>query len=285
MHGPRLGAHMSIAGGPANALTRGHSIGCDTIQMFTRNANQWRAKPLEEADIAAFVSARASTGIEPVVAHSSYLINLGTADDDLWARSQAALLDELERCAALGIDRYVLHPGAYTDSDEASGLMRVAEALTVAFDAPASGTVRVLLETTAGQGTSLGASFEQLAWLLDHLAAPERTGICFDTAHAFAAGYDLRTPEAYASTWRHFSAVIGLQHLGCIHLNDSKRPLGSRVDRHEQLGQGSIGVDAFRQLMNDSALRHVPMILETPKGEEMLEDVQNLALLRSLLTG
>lgn len=283
MHGPRLGAHMSIAGGPANALTRGQSIGCDAIQMFTRNANQWRAKPLAEAEVAAFASARAATGIDPVVAHSSYLINLATSDDELWARSQEALLDELGRCAALGIDRYVLHPGAYTGSDEASGLARVAEALALALDAPASGDVRVLLETTAGQGTSLGASFEQLAGLLARLRAPERTGICFDTAHAFAAGYDLRTPETYASTWQQLASIIGLQWLGCIHLNDSKRPLGSRVDRHEQLGQGSIGVEAFRLLMNDPALRHVPMILETPKGEELLEDVQNLALLRSLI--
>jgi len=280
MNLPRLGAHMSIAGGPATALLRGHSIGCDAIQMFTRNANMWHAKPLTVREIDDFAQARLATGIEPVVAHSSYLINLATADEALWAKSQEALHDELARCAQLGIDRYVLHPGAYTGSDETSGLARVARALSAALEA--IGGVTILLETTAGQGTSLGATFEQLAWLVERVAS-ERVGVCFDTAHAFAAGYDLRTAAAYAATWQHFDAVIGLRRLGCIHLNDSKRELGSRVDRHEQLGQGKIGVEAFRLLMNDPALRHVPMLLETPKGEEMLEDVENLTLLHKLI--
>jgi deoxyribonuclease-4 len=261
---------------------RGHSIGCETIQMFTRNANIWRSKPLSEADMADFAQARLATDIRPVVAHSSYLINLASANDELWIKSQTALRDELVRCQQLGIPRYVLHPGACTGSAEATGLARVAEALDEVLEATASGGVTILLETTAGQGTSLGASFEQLAWLIDKLPTP-RLGVCFDTAHAFAAGYDLRTPETYAATWLRFDELIGLRRLGCIHLNDSKRELGSRVDRHEQLGKGCLGVEPFRMLVNDPLLRHVPMILETPKGEEMLEDVENLTLLRKLV--
>lgn len=283
MDSPRFGAHMSIAGGPASALLRGHSIGCDTVQMFTRNANQWRSTPLSDAYVEQFATARRATGIDPVVAHSSYLINLATADDELWAKSKRALAEELARCAALGIDRYVLHPGAFTGSDEASGLARVADALGDALQDPAGAGVRILLETTAGQGTALGATFEQLAWLLAHVQPAERMGVCFDTAHAFAAGYDLRSAERYAATWQHFEATIGRSWLGCLHLNDSKRPLGSRVDRHEQLGQGMLGVEAFRLLVNDPALRHVPMILETPKGKDLLEDIANLTLLHSLV--
>jgi len=281
----RLGAHMSIAGGPANALRRGHSIGCDAIQMFTRNANQWRARDLTEEEIAEFRRVRAETGITPVVAHSSYLINLATPEDALWTKSLDALLDEMDRCQQLGIHDYVLHPGSHVGSGEAAGLERVLQALDLTCEVTTGSPVCIALEITAGQGSNLGCRFEHLAWLLERAAAPERLGVCFDTAHAFAAGYDLRDEESYRVTWQEFDDVIGLDQLRVIHLNDSKRELGSRVDRHEQIGEGSLGVEAFRLLVNDPALRRAPMLLETPKGEELLEDIVNLTVLRSLIEG
>lgn len=283
MAGPRLGAHMSIAGGPARALERGQSIGCETIQMFTRNANRWDSRDLTAEEVAAFHVARQTTGIESVVAHSSYLINLGSPDAALWQRSLAALVSELRRCAQLGIEDYVLHPGSHSGTDEEQGLERIAIGLRQALDATSGDRTRIALETTAGQGDGLGYCFEHLAWLLDRLRAPERSGVCLDTAHILAAGYEYRTAETYAALWAQFDETIGLEHLRAIHLNDSKKDLDSHVDRHEQIGQGCVGIEAFRLLMNDSALRHVPMILETPKGEDMAEDVVNLTLLRSLI--
>jgi len=279
---PILGAHMSIAGGPANALVRGRSIGCDAIQMFTRNANRWDAKDLTSDQVDAFMRARRETGLEQIVAHASYLINLGSPDDTLWQRSQQALLSELERCHVLGIDRYVLHPGAHMDASAEAGLERVASALTTCLGTSAP-DVTILLENTAGQGSVLGQSFEQLRWLLDHAAPTERLGVCFDTAHALAAGYDLRDPAGYAGTWDAFDRVIGRQRLGAIHLNDSVRELGSHIDRHTHIGQGALGLEPFRLLVNDQRLRHLPMLLETPKGEDLAEDVMNLATLRSLV--
>lgn len=279
----RLGAHMSIAGGPANALRRGRSIGCDAIQMFTRNANQWRARAFTEAEIADFHRTHAETGIDPVVAHGSYLINLGTLDDVLWKKSLDALLDELERCRLLGIPDYVLHPGAHMDAGEEAGLARVLQALDMACESTADSNVWIDLEITAGQGTGLGHRFEHLAWLMERAAAPERLGVCFDTAHALAAGYEFRQPESYRAMWQEFDQIIGLDQLRVIHLNDSKKDLGSRVDRHEQIGEGCVGIEAFRLLVNDPALRRVPMLLETPKGDEMLEDIVNLSVLRSLV--
>jgi deoxyribonuclease IV len=281
--GPRLGAHMSIAGGLAKALKRGHSIGCDAIQIFTRNASRWASKDLTEADTQEFARALESTGIHPVVAHSSYLINLASPDDDLWARSVVALVTELERCRRLGVRDYVLHPGAHMDAGEQAGMARVVAGLREAFAATAGADVIVLLEITAGQGSALGATFEQLAWMADHARPAERVGVCFDTAHALAAGYDFRDARSYAAMWHQFDAVIGLRRLRAIHLNDAKRDLGSHVDRHEHIGEGYVGLEAFRLLVNDPALRHVPMLLETPKGEDMREDVMNLARLRSLI--
>ncbi len=283
MTGPRLGAHMSIAGGPAKALERGRSIGCDTIQIFTRNANQWASRDLTPEEIAAFHAARQATGIQPIVAHSSYLINLGSPDPTLWQRSLDALVIELKRCAQLGVEDYVLHPGSHSGTDEQQGLERIALGLRQALEATPGDRTRIALETTAGQGDGLGYRFEQLAWLLRRLDAPERSGVCLDTAHVLAAGYEYRTAESYAALWAPFDSTVGLGRLRAIHLNDSKKDLASRVDRHEQIGQGYVGLEAFRLLMNDAALRHVPMILETPKGEDMAEDVANLALLRSLI--
>lgn len=274
---------MSIAGGPANALLRGHSIGCDAVQIFTRNANRWRSKELTSQQIEDFQQARAATGIHPIVAHSSYLINLATPDDDLWQRSVEALILEMRRCQQLGVRDYVLHPGAHRGSGEVAGLCRVATALSAALSATAGAEVRVLLENTAGQGSSLGYTFEHLAWLVGHTEGTERLGVCFDTAHALAAGYEFRQAESYAAMWEHFCDIIGLTRLHAIHLNDSKRDLASRVDRHEHIGKGYVGLEAFRMLVNDRRLRSVPMLLETPKGPDMLEDVENLALLRDLI--
>ncbi|MBN1401582.1 MAG: deoxyribonuclease IV [Anaerolineae bacterium] len=284
---------MSIAGGPANALIKGRSIACDTIQMFTRGPNRWKAKPLSGEEIAAFHVQRAETGIYPVIAHSSYLINLASPDEALRERSLAALIEELGRCEQLCIEDYVLHPGSHRGTGEAEGLQRIAEGLRCALEASPQAPVRILLETTAGQGDGLGHTFEQLAWLCAEVGgaevggtegqAPDRLGVCFDTAHALAAGYDFRDASGYAATWAHFDAVIGISRLHAIHLNDSKRDVGSNVDRHEQIGQGHVGLDAFRFLVNDGRLRRVPMILETPKGPDLKEDVANLALLRSLV--
>jgi deoxyribonuclease-4 len=281
MHKPLLGAHMSIAGGPANALLRGRSIDCDAIQMFTRNANRWDSRDLTDKEIAAFHEAREATGLAHVVAHSSYLINLGSPDEALWARSQGALATELERCRLLGIAHYVLHPGAHMGAGEEAGLQRIADGLTATLAAFGDG-VTILLENTAGQGTALGYSFEQLHWLLENSPA-ERLGVCFDTAHALAGGYDLRDAAGYAATWDAFDRTIGLERLAAIHLNDSKRDLGSRVDRHTHIGEGALGLEPFRLLVNDVRLRHIPMLLETPKNEDLAEDIMNLATLRSLV--
>ncbi|MFH1086053.1 MAG: deoxyribonuclease IV [Chloroflexota bacterium] len=280
---------MSIGGAPANALRRGRSIGCDTIQMFTRSPNQWAGRELTADEIAAFYAERAVGDIAPVVAHSSYLINLASPDEALWQRSLVALITELGRCAQLGLGDYVLHPGSHMGAGVEAGLERAAQALRAAQDARATlaattdAPVRILLETTAGQGDSLGCTFEQLAWLRAQAAEHGPAGVCFDTAHALAAGYEFRDAASYAALWDAFDATIGLEHLGCIHLNDSKRGLGARVDRHEQIGRGEVGLEAFRLLVNDGRLAHVPMILETPKGPDLKEDIENLALLRSLI--
>jgi len=274
---------MSIAGGPANALLRGQRIGCETVQIFTRNANRWRSKELTPTQIEDFQQARVATGIYPVIAHSSYLINLGTPDDDLWQRSLDALLVEMGRCQQLGIRDYVLHPGAHKGSGEETGLRRIATALDAALSATAGAEVRIALENTAGQGSSLGYRLEHLAWLVEHVEHPERLGVCFDTAHALAAGYEFRLSESYATLWDRFDDLIGIDRLRVVHLNDSKRDLGSRVDRHQHIGKGFVGLEAFRMLVNDRRLRSVPMVLETPKGPDLVEDIENLAVLRGLI--
>jgi deoxyribonuclease IV len=281
--GPRLGAHMSIAGEPSNALRLGHSIGCQTIQIFTRSPNRWKAPPLTDEQASAFCTLRAELGIEPVVAHCGYLINLAAPADALWERSMGAAREEMARCARLGVGDYVIHPGAHTGSGELPGLRRIAEALLLLLDATAEGGVRILLETTSGAGTHLGYRLEHLAWLIEQAGAGERLGVCLDTAHVFGAGYSLSDGASYRSLWSEFDALIGIGRLGAIHLNDSKKERGSRGDRHELIGDGLIGIEAFARLVNDARLIHVPMILETPKGPDLSEDVRNLALLRSLI--
>jgi deoxyribonuclease-4 len=281
----RLGAHMSTAGGPANALLSGHSVGCDAIQMFVRNPNRWQAKDLTPEQIADFQQAREATGIDLVIAHGSYLINLGTPDSSLWGNSLDALIVELRRCRQLGIRDYVLHPGSHVGSGEEAGLFRVATGLSAALEATTAAPVTVLLETTGGQGSNLGYRFEHLGWLMHHAYPESRLGACFDTSHALAAGYEFRQPESYKAMWDRFDAEIGMQRLRVIHLNDSRHDLGSRADRHEHIGQGYVGLEAFRMLLNDEHLRDIPMLLETPKGPDLSHDVENLTLLRSLVEG
>jgi deoxyribonuclease-4 len=278
-----IGAHMSIAGGVDRSIERGRSIGCETIQIFTKSNQQWRAKPLEPEEIARFQAARAASGIDPVFAHAAYLINLASSDDDVWERSLEAFAVELERCTALKLPFIVLHPGAHGGAGEDTGLSRVARALDECFSRQKDTDVLVLLETTAGQGSSVGGRFEHLAGIMDRSLHPERLGICFDTCHAFAAGYDIRTARGYDLTIAGLDHLIGLQHLKAVHLNDSRGELGGRLDRHAHIGMGQLGPEAFRLLLNDPRLRHLPMVLETPKGPDMKEDVVNLSTLRSLL--
>jgi deoxyribonuclease-4 len=278
----RLGAHESIAGGLHRAFDRARSVGCDAVQIFVKSNRAWAVKPLTDEDIARFRARAEETGIQPVVGHASYLLNLGTPDETLWARSRDTLIVELERCEALGVPYLVLHPGSHVGAGEEVGLARVARALGQVHAATPGFRAQILLETTAGQGTNLGHCFEHLAWLMDHAPEGGRLGVCLDTCHAFAAGYELRTPAGYATTIEAFDRIIGLEQLKAIHLNDCKGDLGSRKDRHEHIGQGGIGLDGFRHVVNDPRLAGLPGLLETPKSEDLHEDRENLAVLRSL---
>jgi deoxyribonuclease-4 len=278
----RLGAHVSIAGGMDQAPLRGREVGCDTIQVFTKSSRQWRAKPLSEPEIAAFRANLAATGIRPVVAHDCYLVNLAAPGGDLWRQSVAAFADELTRAEQLGIPYLVTHPGSHGGAGVIDGIARVAEALNLV--GAGRRPVRVLLELTAGQGTSLGHRFEQLGAILELVEGGERLGVCLDTCHLLAAGYDIRTLEGYRSTLRQLDGCLGLRRVKVIHLNDSKLGLGSRVDRHAHIGEGMLGLRPFACFLNDPRLRRVPMILETPKdGDALRWDRRNLAQLRRLL--
>lgn len=278
-----LGAHMSVSGGLSLAFERAQSIGINTMQVFTKNQNRWDQKPTPTEEIERWFQARAATGIGPIISHAAYLLNLGTPDDALWEKSVAALIDELTRAEQLGILGVVLHPGAHMGSGEEAGIARIAAGLNRAHAATPGFKTLTLLETTAGQGTALGYKFEQLKGMLDGTHAPERIGLCLDTCHIFVAGYDIRTPETYAATLDEFDRLLGLTRLKCFHLNDAKKPLGSRVDRHDHIGTGELGLAAFGFLLNDPRFAQVPMVLETPKSEDMHEDVENLALLRELI--
>jgi Endonuclease IV (EC 3.1.21.-) len=278
-----FGAHMSIAGGVSKAFERGEYVACETIQIFSKNERQWQAKPYSAKEIAAFKAEQQRTNIAPVIVHASYLINLATPADELWEKSIAAFADELERCAVLGIPAIVIHPGAHTGSGAIAGLQRIVAALDRLFAAGTGADVTVLLETTAGQGTSLGGRFEHLAYVLEHVTCSQRLGICVDTCHLLAAGYDLRTAADYEATFTEFERQIGLHCIQAFHLNDSQHPLGSHIDRHTHIGQGCIGLPAFQLLVNDTRFCQLPMIIETPKGKDLREDIENLTLLRSLI--
>ena len=283
---PAFGAHMSVAGGLETAFRRGVAVGCDCLQIFVKNQRQWSAAPLTGDQIARFEAARGETGLTPVLAHAGYLLNLASPDGPTRRRSILGLIDELERGAALGLPGLVLHPGAYREGTLAGGIKRVVKALDRVHRACPGYSCKILLETTAGQGTSIGYRFEQLAAICHGVADSDRLGVCLDTCHLFAAGYDFRTAEGYAAMIDELDSAIGVANVRCIHLNDSKRELGSRVDRHEHIGKGKIGKVGLAHFVNDPRLVRAPMILETPKGKDGRGadlDKVNLKRLRGLL--
>lgn len=276
---------MSIAGGYYKAADAAGALGMQTVQIFTKNNNQWQGKALTEADIQAFRDAVARHGLESPCAHDSYLINLASPDDTLWQKSLDAFIIELERAEALGLAGVVMHPGSHLDSSEEAGLERVARGIAASLKATRKARVEVWVETTAGQGTNLGHRFEHLRYLIDQVKPTERMGVCVDTCHIFAAGYGLIAADEYAATMAEFDRVIGIDRIQAFHLNDSKKPQGSRVDRHDHIGEGCLGLEPFRHLLNDSRFARHPMYLETKKeqrdGEEM--DAVNLRTLQSLM--
>ena len=275
---------MSISGGVDKSIERGHAVGCDTIQIFTKSSNQWRAKPLADDEIDRFRSNRDKYGIHPVVAHDSYLINLASPDrDGLLKKSREAFLVEMERSERLAIPFLVMHPGSHLGAGVDSGIRTIAESFDWLFSRSQGNKLLVLLETTAGQGTNIGFTFEQLQSIIDNTDESDRFGICLDTAHVYAAGYDIKDHAGYEEMWDEFDKILGLGRLKAIHLNDSKKDLASRVDRHEHIGKGALGLEPFRRLLNDPRFVSVPMILETPRSPDYAEDKENLEVLRGLI--
>jgi deoxyribonuclease IV len=289
---PRLGAHMSIKGGLPRAVDRAAASRCQALQIFTKSAGQWRARTLPGDEVALFRRRLDETGIRPVVAHNSYLINVAAALPALRAQSLAALGEELDRAELLGLDGLVMHPGSYTSGSEEEGLRLIGDAIaSLLADRPGARTM-VLLEHTAGQGTNLGHRFEHLAAILDRVGGSPRVGVCLDTCHLLTAGCDLCSQEGYEETFRQFDRIVGLDRIRVFHLNDSKKPCGSRIDRHEHIGKGCLGLEPFRRLLNDARFRGLPMLLETPKLETAASqrrsdvdpwDARNLRALRELI--
>lgn len=281
---PLLGAHMSIAGGLHRAFERIQEVEGEAVQIFTKNERQWQAAAIEPAAAALFEQAWQGWGHAVVAAHDSYLINLATPDPVKLEKSVHAFADELHRAETLHIPYLIMHPGSHVGQDMEAALGRLAVNLDRAIAMARPSRVMVLLETTAGQGTNLGSRFEEIAFIMAQSHHRHRLGVCFDTCHSFAAGYDIRTAERYRRTFEQFDEIIGLHHLKFFHLNDSKKDLGSRVDRHEHIGEGKIGLPGFALLLNDERFRRHPMVLETPKEQGLDKDRRNLAVLRSLLT-
>ncbi|MBI4887006.1 MAG: deoxyribonuclease IV [Acidobacteria bacterium] len=290
----RIGAHMSVAGGVSKAVDRARLHGCEALQIFTKNASQWRGAPLDPAEVQAFRARIDRTGIAPVVSHASYLINLATTFPALREQSIAALIDELDRADALGLLGVVIHPGTCTAGTEEEGLRLIAEAIRAAFRARPRRPTLVLLEHTAGQGRTLGYRFEHLAAIIGHLRGSPRVGVCLDTCHLLASGYDLSTASGYRDTFAAFERIVGLERLKVFHANDSKKPCGSRVDRHEHIGRGCLGEEPFRRILHDRRFAGLPMLLETEKSKESEKrsaivldpyDAQNLDTLRRLRNG
>ncbi len=278
-----FGAHESIAGGVHKAIERGKAATCDVIQIFNKSNSQWRAVPLKPDDVERYFRLQEELAVRVATSHTSYLINIASPDSALNQKSYNSLREEMGRCNLLRIPNLVLHPGSHVGSGEEVGLNRAAENLNRLFDGLTDNRCTLLLETTAGQGSNLGYKFEHLAFLIDRVDDKEHIGVCMDTCHIFAAGYPLADPGEYRETMKQFDEIVGLDRLRIIHMNDSKMPLGSGRDRHEHIGQGQIGIEAFRNLVNDRRLKKVPMILETPKGEDLKEDIENLKVLRGLV--
>jgi deoxyribonuclease-4 len=274
---------MSVSGGIALAFDRLAEVDGEALQIFTANQRQWQPKTPTPAEVATFKERRRQAPGIPVASHDSYLINLASPNPETESKSLLAFIAELRRCAALGVEFLIIHPGSHLGEGVAAGLKRFTTNLDrVLREADAGKQVMVLLETTAGQGTNLGASFEELATIIGASTLPEQLGVCYDTCHTFAAGYDIRTPKAYAETMAKFDRLLGLERLKFFHLNDASKGLGSRIDRHAHIGQGEITVEGFRNLVNDPRFSDHPMVLETPKSDDLHEDRENLALLRSL---
>ncbi len=279
---PLLGAHMSIAGGVHRAIERARAIECSAMQIFVKNNMQWFARPFLLEEIKAFLEHRQRVELSAVFAHANYLINLAATNPQFLANSIRALAEELIRADQLGLPFLVLHPGAHLGRGEAAGLAKVVHSIDQTFRRIPKVKTRIALETTAGQGSCLGHTFEHLAAIMENVREPERLCVCLDTAHVFAAGYDLTSAEGTRKTFREFDRTIGLSQLVALHLNDSKTGRGSRVDRHEHIGKGEIGLAAFRFIMRDRRFQKIPKVLETPKGKELREDVENMKRLREL---
>jgi deoxyribonuclease-4 len=279
-----LGAHMSIAGGVSMALDRASSIGSNAVQVFTKNNRQWKGPPIDGDDVGRWQEEMGRQGILYAVSHASYLINLASPKDDLWERSMGAHKDELTRAHAYGIPHVVLHPGAHTGSGEEAGIDRIAAALNrIHAETPDCADTMTLLELMAGQGTTLGRNFSQLRAMIERVEERARVGVCLDTCHAFAAGYDLKTAQGYADFMDELEREIGLETVGCWHFNDSKGALGSHVDRHVHIGEGEIGDSGFHHILNDPRWDGIAMLLETPKEDDLVDDVRNLAHLLTLV--
>lgn len=284
-HENLLGAHISIAGGFDKVIERGASIGCNTIQVFTKSNRQWYTKEITTDEIKAFNNAQNNYGIHHVVAHASYLINIGSPKENIAKQSVHALIDELKRCILLGIPYLVIHPGSHTGSDEQSCLDRIAQNISYIFS-EVPGDTMILLETMAGQGSTVCYTFEHLAHIINKTTPQARIGVCMDTCHVFAAGYDCTTLESYNSMWYSFDTIVGRNYLKALHLNDSKKTCGSRIDRHEKIGKGAIGLEGFRFFMNDQRLTAIPKIVETPitsPKSALMEFKENMEILRNLI--
>lgn len=278
-----LGAHVSIAGGVDKAVERAAKIGCTTFQIFTKNSNQWKAAPLSDKVVQNYKRLLKLTKIKPVIAHDSYLINLCAKDRLILKKSRETFIDELVRCEILEINYLNFHPGSHMGIGEEDGIKLVAESINLAHEKTKGFKVKSMIETTAGQGTSIGYRFEQIRKIIDLVEDKRRLAVCVDTCHIFAAGYDIRSEKSYLKTIEEFDSIIGLKYLKAFHLNDSKKGLGERVDRHEHIGKGKIGLNGFRFIMNDKRFSNIPKVLETPKGVDMREDVINMKILKNLI--
>jgi deoxyribonuclease IV len=278
-----LGAHTSTQGGVASAVELADKLGFTAVQIFSKNNNRWKAKPFSEKEIKEFQVKMKKSGIKFTVVHDSYLINLCASDKDILQKSRDAFHDELKRCEQLGIPYLNFHPGSHGGAGEDEGIKLIAESINIIHDETKNYKVSSMLEVTAGQGTAVGYRFEHIRKIIDLVEAKERMSVCIDTAHIFAAGYDIKSPDGYEKTIKHFDDVVGFDFLKCLHINDSKKPIGSRVDRHEHIGKGFIGKEGFKNIMNDKRLEMIPKVLETPKGKEHLEDVENIKVLLNLI--
>src|SRR3989339_1785726 len=273
-----LGVHCSIKGGLHNAFHEAESLGIDTFQVFTKNQRQWKEKIIDTDEKSKFLNSYKTSRVQMIFSHASYLINLASNDDALWERSTKALIGEVQRCRDLGLDFTILHPGSAKELGEQKGIKKIITALKTTLHATENSTVKILLENTAGQGSSIGYRFQHLKQIIDGVNS-SRIGVCFDTCHAFAAGYDIRTKCGFETTMEELDNIVGLKNLHAIHMNDSRGALGSNLDRHEHIGNGKLGLEPFRQIMN--TFTHIPKVIETPKKDNM--DVVNLEILRGLI--